>query len=153
MRCLRRENYNLEGKINNRNSNIDMIRIVAMLLVVALHCMDYGGFIKLSEDNLFVSLNHTISICAVNCFALISGYLLTDGSKRWNKLAVLWIGSLLLFGLFCSIVQYFFSRKSYVTICVQKLLSDINKPILVFHGLCGAILFDAYSQCNCYILF
>ena len=54
------------GKINNRNSNIDMIRIVAMLLVVALHCMDYGGFIKLSEANLFlslfVSLNHTISI-------------------------------------------------------------------------------------------
>ena len=79
------------GKINNRNSNIDMIRIVAMLLVVALHCMDYGGFIKLSEANLFlslfVSLNHTISICAVNCFALISGYLLTDGKKRWNKLA------------------------------------------------------------------
>ena len=34
----------MEGKINNRNSNIDMIRIVAMLLVVALHCMDYGGF-------------------------------------------------------------------------------------------------------------
>ena len=50
MRCLRRENYN-GGKINNRNSNIDMIRIVAMLLVVALHCMDYGGFIKLSEAN------------------------------------------------------------------------------------------------------
>ena len=54
------------GEINNRNSNIDMIRIVAMLLVVALHCMDYGGFIKLSEANLFlslfVSLNHTISI-------------------------------------------------------------------------------------------
>ena len=43
------------GKINNRNSNIDMIRIVAMLLVVALHCMDYGGFIKLSEANLFLS--------------------------------------------------------------------------------------------------
>ncbi len=86
------------GENINRNSNIDMIRIVAMLLVVALHCMDYGGFIKFSEDNLFVSLNHTISICAVNCFALISGYLLTDGSKRWNKLAVLWIGSLLLFG-------------------------------------------------------
>lgn len=35
MRCLRRENYNGGGKINNRNSNIDMIRIVAMLLVVA----------------------------------------------------------------------------------------------------------------------
>lgn len=95
-----------------------MIRIVAMLLVVALHCMDYGGFIKLSEDNLFVSLNHTISICAVNCFALISGYLLTDGSKRWNKLAVLWIGSLLLFGLFCSIVQYFFPEKvTLLSVC------------------------------------
>lgn len=43
-------------KNNNRNSNIDMIRIVAMLLVVALHCMDYGGFVKLSEANPFLSL-------------------------------------------------------------------------------------------------
>ncbi len=45
-----------EEKINNRNSNIEMIRIVAMLMVVELHCMDYGGFIKLSEANLFFSI-------------------------------------------------------------------------------------------------
>ena len=62
-------------------------------------------------------------------------------------------GSLLLFRFLCSAVQYCIPPKSYITICVQKLLSDINKPILVFHGLCGAILFNAYSQCNCYILF
>lgn len=71
-----------------------MIRIVAMLLVVALHCMDYGGFIKLSEANLFlslfVSLNHTISICAVNCFALISGYLLMVKSVGINWQACGW---------------------------------------------------------------
>ena len=100
-----------------------MIRIVSMLLVVALHCMDYGGFIKLSEANpflsLFVSLNHTISICAVNCFALISGYLLTDGKKRWNKLAGCgWkFASIRSFLLCCSIL--FFRKKLRYYLCAK----------------------------------
>jgi len=109
-------------KINNRNSNIDMIRIVAMLLVVALHCMDYGGFIKLSEANLFlslfVSLNHTISICAVNCFALISGYLLTDGKKRWNKLAGLWVEVCFYSGFFAVLFNIIFPQKvTILSVC------------------------------------
>ena len=121
MRCLRRENYN-GGKINNRNSNIDMIRIVAMLLVVALHCMDYGGFIKLSEANLFlplfVSLNHTISICAVNCFALISGYLLTDGKKCWNKLAGLWVEVCFYSAFFAVLFNIVFPQKvTLLSVC------------------------------------
>lgn len=122
MRCLRRKNYNGGKKINNRNSNIDMIRIVAMLLVVALHCMDYGGFIKLSEANLFlslfVSLNHTISICAVNCFALISGYLLTDGKKRWNKLAGLWVEVCFYSAFFAVLFNIVFPKKvTLLSVC------------------------------------
>lgn len=110
------------GKINNRNSNIDMIRIVAMLLVVALHCMDYGGFIKLSEANLFlslfVSLNHTISICAVNCFALISGYLLTDCKKRWNKLAGLWVEVCFYSAFFAVLFNIVFPKKvTLLSVC------------------------------------
>ena len=67
-----------------------MIRIVAMLLVVALHCMDYGGFIKFSEDNLFVSLNHTISICAVNWFVDIGKKLLhTDSNVTFSGKKIL----------------------------------------------------------------
>lgn len=109
-------------KNNNRNSNIDMIRIVAMLLVVALHCMDYGGFIKLSEANpflsLFVSLNHTISICAVNCFALISGYLLTDGKKRWNKLAGLWMEVFFYSAFFAVLFNIVFPEKvTLLSVC------------------------------------
>ena len=123
MRCLRRENYN-EGrkKINNRNSNIDMIRIVVMLLVVALYCMDHGGFIKLSEANLFlslfVSLNHTISICAINRFALISDYLLTDGKKRWNKLAGLWMEVYFYSAFFAVLFNFVFPQKvTLLSVC------------------------------------
>lgn len=99
-----------------------MIRIVAMLLVVALHCMDYGGFIKLSEVNLFlslfVSLNHTISICAVNCFALISGYLLTDGKKRWNKLAGLWVEVCFYSAFFAVLFNIVFPKKvTLLSVC------------------------------------
>ena len=113
----------MEGKINNCNSNIDIIRIFAMLLVVALHCMDYGGFIKLSEANLFlslfVSLNHTISICAVNCFALISGYLLTDGKKRWNKLAGLWVEVCFYSAFFAVLFNIVFPKKLHYYLCAK----------------------------------
>lgn len=111
-----------EEKINNRNSNIDMIRIVVMLLVVALYCMDHGGFIKLSEANLFlslfVSLNHTISICAVNCFALMSDYLLTDGKKRWNKLAGLWVEVYFYSAFFAVLFNFVFPQKvTLLSVC------------------------------------
>ena len=68
--------------------------------------------------SLFVSLNHTISICAVNCFALISGYLLTDGKKRWNKLAGLWVEVCFYSGFFAVLFNIIFPQKvTILSVC------------------------------------
>ena len=65
-----------------------------------------------------VSLNHTISICAVNCFALISGYLLTDGKKRWNKLAGLWVEVCFYYAFFAVLFNIVFPQKvTLLSVC------------------------------------
>lgn len=70
-----------------RNSNIELLRIMSMIGVIILHYNNpgIGGGLSQVSD----SLNHfilfvleSISICAVNLFILISGYFLCRSSKR-----------------------------------------------------------------------
>ncbi len=63
-----------------RNSNIEILRIVAMLFVVMLHFNNHGANTKLLDfvgditlQNVFGHLIESFCIVAVNCFVLISG--------------------------------------------------------------------------------
>lgn len=65
-------------KKTERNFGIDLLRIVAMFMVVVLHVLGCGGVISGTE---FLSVGYETSwfleilaLCAVNCYALISGY-------------------------------------------------------------------------------
>lgn len=61
-----------------RNYGIELLRIFAMLLAAVLHILKKGGVITASEGNLAaystVWLLEAAAYCAVNCYALISGY-------------------------------------------------------------------------------
>lgn len=61
-----------------RNHGIELLRIFAMLLAAVLHILKKGGVITASEGNLAaystVWLLEAAAYCAVNCYALISGY-------------------------------------------------------------------------------
>lgn len=83
----------------SRQSNIELLRILAMLMVVNVHCfytpfdlpLDYTGvkdWIRVSID----FLREASSISCVNLFVLISGYF----SIRWNLRSI----SSLLFQVF-----------------------------------------------------
>ena len=62
-----------------RNYGIDLLRTVSMLMVVVLHLLGHGGVLKsLGGD---VTVKYSVAwfleaafACAVNCYALISGY-------------------------------------------------------------------------------
>ncbi len=60
------------------NHGIELLRIFAMLLAAVLHILKKGGVITASEGNLAaystVWLLEAAAYCAVNCYALISGY-------------------------------------------------------------------------------
>ena len=63
---------------SERNHGIELLRIFAMLLAALLHILKKGGVITASEGNLAaystVWLLEAAAYCAVNCYALISGY-------------------------------------------------------------------------------
>ena len=61
-----------------RNYGIDLLRVVSMIMVVILHILSQGGILKilpeLSAKYSLMWFLEIASYCAVNCYALISGY-------------------------------------------------------------------------------
>lgn len=83
---------------SERNHGIELLRIFAMLLAAVLHILKKGGVITASEGNLAaystVWLLEAAAYCAVNCYALISGYVgYSDGPKplRLARCIELWL--------------------------------------------------------------
>ena len=79
-----------------RQSNIELLRIIAMLMIIAHHFSVHGGF-QYSTDDLtinylwinFIAIGGKIG---VNIFVLISGYFLINAvGFNVNKLVKLWI--------------------------------------------------------------
>jgi surface polysaccharide O-acyltransferase-like enzyme len=78
-----------------RNYGIDFLRILSMFMVVILHVLGQGGILKAAAPN---SLTYWVAwlleiscYCAVNCFALISGYVMYHSSAKVSKALGLWL--------------------------------------------------------------
>ena len=89
-----------------RQVNIELLRVIAMFMVVVLHCNAFGENMRNTEP---LTLNwlgiwflEKISIVAVNCYVLISGYFLITSEFKYRKLFSIWFQV-----LFYSICIYF----------------------------------------------
>ena len=83
----------MKGK--GRQANFELLRIVAMYMVVVLHYLVKGGAeISLVEDtgivNLLVWLLKGLCIVTVNLYVLLSGYFLLEAKWKFSKLVELW---------------------------------------------------------------
>ena len=77
-----------------RNHGIDLLRLVLMYMVCVLHVLSQGGIIRASIDgslgfSVFCILD-IICNCAVDGFALISGYTAIDKPQKYSKLVNMW---------------------------------------------------------------
>ena len=77
-----------------RQSNFELLRIIAMLMVIALHYLTKGEVaLKLSADgslsNHAFNLLRDLAMVAVNVYVLISGYFLVESSWRVGKIVYL----------------------------------------------------------------
>lgn len=77
------------------NYGVDSIKILSMFMVVVLHVLGQGGILKtvaVGTPNYYLAWGMEIAaFCAVNCFALTSGYLSIDKEVRFSKLILLWL--------------------------------------------------------------
>ncbi len=78
-----------------RNVAIEILRILAMVLIIFQHFMEYGGIKEgTAMGDLmypFVYYMYGLVQIAVNCYILISGYFLVTSKFKFKKLIVLWI--------------------------------------------------------------
>lgn len=77
-----------------RNANVDLFRIIATLFVVMLHVLDKGGILTNTSPNdakYWVAwFLYILTYCAVNCFALISGYVMVNKEVKAKSIINLW---------------------------------------------------------------
>ena len=76
------------SKKSQRNSSIELLRIISACAVITLHFIGMGNVIDLSSGftREIMILIESFCVCAVDVFIMISGYFLSTSNKRtWDK--------------------------------------------------------------------
>lgn len=80
--------------MDKRNYGIDLLRLVLMFMICLLHTLGQGGILNSSIKG---TLNYNtfwlieiFSYCAVDAFAIISGYTAQNKPQRYDKIVNLW---------------------------------------------------------------
>lgn len=85
-----------ELKINERNSGLDIIRLVSMLMVVLVHLFGVGGVVSSMANpagKAFLCVIQGISLCCINLFAMSSGFVHYGRKPHLSGLLQLWLQS------------------------------------------------------------
>ena len=82
----------LKADHNNRVLGVDALRVVSMLMVLTLHVLGTGGILNTAVSKKYwaVWFLEIAAFCAVNCYALISGYVGVYSKYKFSNLAELW---------------------------------------------------------------
>lgn len=81
--------------MKERNYGIDFLRILSMFMVVVLHVLGKGGVLyaaRAGSTRYWVLWFLEIAAyCAVDCFALISGYVMLNAKTKISRISGLWL--------------------------------------------------------------
>ena len=109
-----------------RNSNIELLRILSMLMIISLHywsnCVSLNELPTFSGAFYFGNFIRGFSYSSVNIYVLISAYFLCKSTLRLNKLFRLWSCVLFysLFGFFIAI------KVGFATFSLSELIKIIT---------------------------
>lgn len=98
-------------RVSGRKSNIELLRCILLLMVITLHYNSSGmgnafEYVEHNTLNYYISyFLESLSICAVDCFILITGYFMIINNKRCIRKVI----DLLFLVLFYNIILYFIS--------------------------------------------
>lgn len=82
----------MEQKKQGRLANMELLRMISMMLVIVLHFLGKGGNLpeltgaELSATGYIAWILESLSIVAVNVYMLLSGYFLVEGSFKVKRL-------------------------------------------------------------------
>lgn len=81
---------------NKRNTNLDLLRIISMMMVVLGHFFTHGGVINgalvpWTDNWLLGNVIYTGCLVAVDCFVLLSGYFQCTSKFKLKRLVSVWV--------------------------------------------------------------
>lgn len=126
---------------NNRNTSLDLLRIICMMMVVGQHFFSHGGLVNDAlipgTVNWYLgNLMYTLMIQSVNCFVLLSGYFQSTSCFKLKRVISTWLQV-----VFYSVLLYLAAALSSGTWSVMELLKS---------GL--VVIFKQYWFVTAYIL-
>lgn len=76
-----------------RSSNIELLRIFAILLIIAFHYAFKGGFWfeTVTVNKMIINVATMFGELGVNLFVLITGYFMINGTFRWKKVVYMMV--------------------------------------------------------------
>ena len=91
-----RKETGIDMQKKERMANLEVLRCVAMMMVVVLHYLGKGGLlpdltVPLSVQDMAAWLLEAFCIVAVNVYMMISGYFLCESSFKLSRLLTLWL--------------------------------------------------------------
>lgn len=85
----------MNEQISDRDYGIDLLRLTLMLMVVVLHTLGNGGVLRnleLTSPNYYIAwFIECMCYCAVNCYALITGYVSFNRQYKLTSLLMIWV--------------------------------------------------------------
>ena len=78
--------------MKQRESNMELLRIISILMIIIFHCAFKSGFsfeAGFGLNKLMVKSFWMLGELGVNLFILISGYYMVNGRFKWKKLVKL----------------------------------------------------------------
>lgn len=112
-----------------RQSNFEVLRIILILFILALHYLNsnYGGALNTKnisnkEINYYIiRIIESLCIIAVNCFVLITGYF----SYKQTKIKIKKIMDIFL-------IVFFYNTLIYIIMCVTKIITFSNDTFKMY---------------------
>ncbi len=79
-----------------RSANLDLLRILSMLLIVLLHTVDHSGVLENAANcgtGMYFYIRFAYMLCqvCVNLYVMLSGYFMITSKFRLHKLVTLWM--------------------------------------------------------------
>lgn len=72
-----------------RKSNMELLRIISMIMIILHHYADHGGFVfengEITLNRIFLQAVHLFGKMGICVFVLISGYFMVESTFRWKK--------------------------------------------------------------------
>jgi len=128
-----------------RELGVEILRILAMLLIVAQHLLNHGGFLKNADGHtLFLNLINVLFAPAVNVFVLITGYFSANTKKiKLSKVVTLWLQVLFFSVLMLSLSETLGISVNAKTV-FRSFMPVINKSYWFFSAYIVLLLLTPY---------